>query len=297
MNALFKNPGDALDQAHRWIDESECILVGAGAGLSAAAGIDYTDQKTFATLFPALVRKGFRAQYQLIGFEAWSPEEKWGYWATHVNHVRFGEDTRAVYQDLRVLTSGKDTFVMTSNVDAMFSRNGFDESKLFTPQGDYARLQCRTPCVRTTWRTRPVIDRILATLDPVTQTVTDPGAVPSCPSCGGPVFMNVRLDNAFLDEPYEEQTSRLSRWFAVNRDRRLLVVELGAGFNTPGVIRWPLERLVARSAGARMIRVNLAEPDVPKELGNRAMGLRMNAADAVRGLLLRDGERAARSWS
>lgn len=285
MSTSMKEAREQIERARRWIDESDCILIGAGAGLSAAAGIDYTDQKTFARLFPALVRKGFRAQYQLIGFERWSPEEKWGYWATHVNYVRFGEDRRAVYQDLWALTSSKDTFVITSNVDALFPRNGFDESGFFTPQGDYARLQCCTPCVRTTWPTKPIVDRILPTIDPVTQTITDPDAVPRCPSCGGKVFMNVRLDAAFLEEPYEDQARRLNHWLVENRSRRLLALEVGAGFNTPGVIRRPMEGLVASSAGARLIRINLNDPGVPEELGSRALGISMNAADAIHQLL------------
>ncbi len=279
------SPTDAIDVVSGWLAESECVLIGAGAGLSAAAGIDYTDQKTFARLFPALVRKGFRAQYQLIGFEDWAPAEKWGYWATHVNHVRFGEDRRDVYRQLRELTLEKDTFVITSNVDALFARNGFDESKLYTPQGDYARLQCCTPCVRTTWPTKPVIDRILSTLDPETQAVSDPDAVPRCPSCGGKVFMNVRLDNAFLDDPYEEQAKRLERWLAANRERRLLVLETGAGFNTPSVIRWPMERLVAKWPGARLVRINLTEADVPKQLGARALGIRGHAGAVIQQLV------------
>ena len=81
---------------------------------------------------------------------------------------------------------------MSSNADDMFFKNGFDEKRLFTPQGSYALMQCLKPCRNATWPTKPVIDRILPTIDSETQEVIDPEVIPRCPDCGGPVLMNVR---------------------------------------------------------------------------------------------------------
>lgn len=270
----------ALEQARRWLSESDRVLIGAGAGLSAAAGLDYGDTATFARLFPAFVRRGFRAQYQLIGYSGLTPAQHWGYWSTHVHHVRFGEDARPVYQSLLRLVQGKDSFVLTSNVDMLFARGGFDEARLFTPQGDYARMQCMRPCSRETWPTRPLIERCLAAMDPVTQEVTRADALPSCPRCGGSVFMNVRLDAAFLEEPYVEQARRFQQWLREGAARRLLVLEVGAGFNTPSVVRWRMEHLVHHHPGARLVRINLQHPELPEELGARAVSLELDAGRA-----------------
>jgi NAD-dependent SIR2 family protein deacetylase len=271
----------AAELARRWLAESDRVLIGAGAGMSAAADIDYGDTATFARLFPAFVRMGFRAQYQLIGHEGLTPAQHWGFWSTHVRHVRFGEDERSAYRALRHLVSGKETFVLTSNVDMLFARNGFDEARLFTPQGDYARMQCREPCSRETWPTRPFIERCLAALDPVTQQVTHPDAIPRCPRCGGPVFMNVRLDAAFLEEPYVEQARRFQRWMRDGATQRLLVLEIGAGFNTPSVVRWRMEHLAHHHPAARLVRINLKDPELPEELGERAVSLAMGASQAI----------------
>ena len=281
----------ALEQARQWLGESGRVLIGAGAGLSAAAGIDYGDTATFARLFPAFVRRGFRAQYQLIGYSGLTPAQHWGYWSTHVEHVRFGEDERPVYQSLRRLVADKDTFVLTSNVDMMFARNGFDEARLFTPQGDYARMQCTRPCSRETWPTRPFIERCLAAMDPVNQEVIHAEALPRCPRCGGDVFMNVRLDRAFLEEPYVEQARRFQQWLREGAAHRLLVLEFGAGFNTPSVVRWRMEHLVHQHPGARLVRINPQHPEVPGELGGRAVSLAMEAGAAL--ARLRPGSSAA----
>ena len=273
--------GEAVERARQWLAESDRVLIGAGAGMSAAAGIDYGDTETFARLFPAFVRMGFRAQYQLIGYQRLTPAQHWGYWSTHVKHVRFGEDERPAYQALRHLVRDKDTFVLTSNVDMLFPRNGFDEARLFTPQGDYARMQCQRPCSRETWPTRPFIERALAALDPETQQVTDPDSLPRCPHCGGAVFMNVRLDAAFLEEPYVEQAQRFRQWMREGAAERLLVIEVGAGFNTPSVVRWRMEHLVHHHPAARLVRINLTDPELPEELGERAVALPMGASQAL----------------
>jgi NAD-dependent SIR2 family protein deacetylase len=262
------------------IREADGILIGAGAGLSADAGVDYTDTADFARLFPAMVRRGFRMQAELIGYTGWSPAVQWGYLATHVNEVYFKSPPHPVYKRFLELVQEKDYFVMTSNADGMFIKNGFDEARLFTPQGSYALLQCLKPCSHATWPTKPVIDRILPCIDPWTQEVTDPGVIPRCPRCGGPVFMNVRGGAWFLEDPYVGQAERFSEWVGRKRGR-LLVLEIGAGFNTPGVIRRPMERIVHAHPGAHLVRVNLQWPQVPREIADRSVPLQCSAMEAI----------------
>ena len=240
----------------QWLAEADHVLVGAGAGMSAAAGIDYTDPGDFARVFPHLARRGFSARYQLIGFRGFTPAQHWAYWATHVANVRVGPRPAEVYARLRELLAGKDVFVVTSNVDAMFERNGFDPERIFTPQGDYANMQCRTPCRPVVWPSAPDVQRVLAHIDPATFAVTSDEVLPRCPSCGGEVFLNVRLDRGFVETPYRAQAERLQAWLARARQGRLLLLEVGAGFNTPGVVRQPLERLAAGLSQSRFVRVN-----------------------------------------
>ena len=139
-----------------WLSDSPRVLIGAGAGLSVAAGIDYGDVEDFARRFPALVRRGLTARYQLIGYAGLEDRAFWGYWAAHVADVRFSDRLSAVYTQLRELVAEKDYFVLTSNVDAMFARHGFDSERVCSIQGDYAYLQCVGPCTNEVWPTRPV---------------------------------------------------------------------------------------------------------------------------------------------
>jgi NAD-dependent SIR2 family protein deacetylase len=138
-------------QIREWLDRSNRVLIGAGAGLSADAGVDYTDEADFAAKFPSLVARGIRAAYQMIGYSALPPEAFWGYWLRHVDEVRFGNGRRLVYERLYELVRDKDVFVLTSNVDALFVRNGFADERVCSIQGDFAFVQCLTPCSTDLW--------------------------------------------------------------------------------------------------------------------------------------------------
>ena len=263
------------------LKKADCVLIGAGAGLSVDAGIDVFDQASFARDYPGMVKQGFKMGAELIGYTGWSPELQWGYFAAEANEVRFQNSSQPVYGRLLDLVRNKDYFVSTSNVDAFFVRNGFAQDRVFTPQGDFALMQCQTPCSDETWPTKPIIDRILPTVDPATQMVTDPGVIPHCPNCGGPVMLNVRGGHWFVEEPYKEQAQRFNEWLQGTKDSQLLVIEIGAGFNTPGVIRWPMERIVYTHSNAHLVRVNLQYPQVPQEIADRSFSLQCRAMNFV----------------
>lgn len=262
---------ESKNLAVKLLKDADHVLIGAGAGLSAAAGLDYTDTELFQELFPGLVKQGFRHFYDLFGYNEWSEAEKWGYLANQSNYVRFRPNPHPVYLRLLDLVKEKDYFVITSNADDMFIRNGFESGRIFTPQGSYSLLQCLKPCWRETWPSKPIIERILPVVDPKTHTITDPDAVPYCPNCGGPIFLNVRGGHWFIEDPYKYQQEHFADWIQATVDERLLVLEIGAGFNTPGVIRWPLEKIVYSHPSANLIRVNPQWPDVPKEIVEKSV--------------------------
>ena len=273
-----------IQKCAEFIREAECVLIGAGAGITVDAGYDYTDREAFSRDYPGMARRGFRMKAELIGYTGWSPVLKWGYLAAHVNQVRFESPCHPVYGRLLDLVKDKDYFVMTSNVDGMFAKNGFSEDKVFTPQGDYAFMQCETPCRRETWDIKPVIDRILPAIDPETQEIIDPGVIPTCPNCGGPVFMNVRAAHWFIDDPYREQAARFSEFIQGRKESRLLLIEIGAGFNTPSVIRWPMERITHSDPDAKFIRINPQWPQVPDEIAEKSVTFKKGAMETITGI-------------
>lgn len=274
---------DAIATLRTWLDESDAVLLGAGAGLSADAGFDFTDRRDFARKFPALARQGFRCRAEFVGRDDLAPELRWAYYLAHVNEVRFGPAPTRLYDDLRALVRDRDCFVMTTNADGLFERSGFDPARITTPQGDYARYQCLTPCTQETYSTREIIERYLPRVDRATGTLPD-GDFPRCPRCGGDTFLNVRGGDWFVEGPYVGGWERYRAWRSSRAAKRLLLIELGAGFNTPTWIRWPFERLTRDHAGVRLARVNPGDPEVPSGLGSKAIGLAAPASRVVAAL-------------
>lgn len=265
-----------------WIAEADRVLIGAGAGLSADAGVDYTDEVAFARTFPALVKRGLKAPYQMIGYSGLPPEAFWGYWLKHVDEVRFGDGRRQVYELLFNLVRDKDWFVLTSNVDALFARNGFDAGSVCSIQGDFAFLQCYTPCSDELWPSAPVMARLLPEIKPTTQALRDPALVPTCPNCGGPMFFNVRGGHWFVETPWRRQFEVLREWLLSASNERLLVLDIGSGFNTPSVVRWPMERTARAIPTARFVRINRNDPELHVDLGVRALTVAGGALEVLR---------------
>lgn len=258
------------------IRDAKVVLIGAGAGMSAAAGIDYTDTGRFRQLFPVMYKRGFRNNYQLMGYQGLSPAIIWGYHAMHVQNVAYDNREAAVYQQLFSLVGDKEYFVITSNVDTMFEKNGFDPARIFTPQGNYKLMQCLRPCSDDTYDTRPILDKLLAHLDPVTHEISDTSAIPRCPKCGGEMFMNVRGGRWFIEKPYEQQGARFQSWVHEHLHTPMLIMDLGTGFNTPGVVRWPVEQITYHNPAAFLLRFNRDHPEVPAEIADRSLQLRGN---------------------
>lgn len=265
--------------------DADRVLIAAGAGLSAAAGYDYSDRTSFIKLFPALHRAGFNARYELIGYPL-PARHQWGFWAVHVRDVRLGTDPSPTYRRLREVVGERDHFVMSSNVDALFSRNGFDASRVFTPQGDYALYQCLAPCTRQVWDARPVLEEAYNTLEHRTGQVAET-AVPACPNCGGEVYLNVNAGRWYIADHFWPTGQALNGWLAnaraLARDgQRLVILDVGSGYNTPGVIRWQAERVGRAIPNATLVRLNRDHPEVPQDLAERAYSISSDAADVIR---------------
>lgn len=252
-----------LERAIEAISSADAILVGAGAGMSVPAGIDLMDTKSFAKNFPAMLQYGFTYGYQLMGYPYHDDRLKWGYLSASLNKMlSIGKDD--TYQKLLRLVKDKEYFVVTTNIDRLFHKNDFPEELIYTPQGDTSKFQCKLPCSDDVWDAQDLIDEMIKHIDPKTQYLTREDLIPRCPNCGGEVYMNVRSGAFFIDDPYEQGRINLNNWLNENSQKKLLFLEIGVGYNTPGVIRYPFENMYKQLQHADFIRINSDYSDVPK---------------------------------
>lgn len=287
MSISVPSSDSDLEKIARYLIESERVLIGAGAGLSAAAGIDYTDSETFVRLFPVWAKRGYKMQYQFVGVDEWKEPEKWAYWATHVNYVFYEFPPSPLYQTLHQTVSDKDFYVITSNADGLFIKSGFEPERVFQAQGNYERLHCTNICSRETWETKPFIDKALRHIDHDSFRVADEDALPKCPKCGAPLFVAFRHR-----EEYKQWAVNYENWIRGVMDKKLIVFEFGIGFNTPGVIRWPFERLVKTHSNVLFVRVNTSykhylktgHPEIPSEIEHKSMSINQDAGEFIQQL-------------
>lgn len=204
-----------------------------------------------------------------------------------------------MYSDLRRLVEslGVEYTIMTSNADGLFAQSGFDRERIFTPQGSYARFQSLAPCSADAYfDSMPWVERALPHLDLHDPRIPAdrPDLIPKCERCGGEVFMNVRGGDWFLETPYLEAEKRYKQQVeeilarAEQEGKRVVVLELGSGFNTPSVIRYPSEMLGQR---AELVRVNKDHAEIHSQVSGR--GYRMGAGAFLR-LIMEQRERRER---
>jgi len=162
-------------------------------------------------------------------------------------------------------------------------------NRFLSTQGDYSLLQCLKPCsIESFYDVRPYLQRALPHVNPETMEIPSE-YIPQCPRCKGPMFFCVRGGNWFIESAFKEQRQGYHEFLhriLENQNETLTIIEIGVGFNTPSVLRWPMDQIVTKCKNARLIRINVHAPDVPDRARKekRALGFDGDAAGVVRQL-------------
>ena len=260
---------DNIEELKKIIDEAEAIVIGAGAGLSTAAGLIY-DGPTFIKYFSDIHDKyGYTDMYS-AGFHNFkTSEEKWGYWSRFIYLQRYKEGAKPLYKDLLKILKDKNYFVITTNVDHQFQLSGFDKSRLFYTQGDYGLFQCSKPCHNKTYDNEQIVSDMLNNLK---DGLIPTNLIPKCPICGEEMSMNLRSDETFVeDEGWIKASERYFKFINDNKDKRILFLELGVGFNTPGIIKYPFMQMTYSFKDAYYVCINKGNNYLPKEVKNKSL--------------------------
>jgi NAD-dependent SIR2 family protein deacetylase len=190
----------------------------------------------------------------------------------------------AVYLDLFNLVKDKPYFIITTNVDGQFFKAGFNRDYLFHPQGDYALFQCRRPCSDRLYDNREMIQKMLANMDDAKFQIREDD-IPRCPLCGDYLERNLRIDETFVEAPHLVMRPAYEEFVNRSVSGNLLVLELGVGFNTPGIIRWPFEEITLGHRQATLVRINRDHPEVPSELIGKSVSLDQDISQVLKNLL------------
>ncbi|GFP77219.1 NAD-dependent protein deacetylase, SIR2 family [Clostridium fungisolvens] len=265
---------DNINKAAKLIQEADYILVGAGAGLSAAGGLNYGDSQLFKKWFPKLSEIDIDTIGEAISFywnvDASNKRNFWAYWANHINKIRYEAPALKPYLDLFEILEHKNHFIITTNVDGQFIKAGFDKENIFAPQGDYGLFQCDKPCSDELYDNKVLIDKMIANMDTDKFEVLEED-IPHCPKCGSFMSKNLRVDDTFIEAPHMIKKKNYIDFVNNSMDGKLVLLELGVGFNTPSIIRWPFERITLKHPDAVLIRLNMDYPEVDKKIVHKSL--------------------------
>ncbi len=196
------------------------------------------------------------AEKVLVGIGAeWKLSEDAG--AGRIAEVRDG------YRRLSALLKDKDYFIVTTLTDGEIWETDLDGARVVAPCGNRRLYQCEKACVREVWAASPLPEKV-------------------CPRCGSPLVENTIQAEHYVEEGYLPQWKAYQTWLAGTLNRKLLVLELGEGFRTPTVIRWPFEKTVFFNQKSRMFRIHEHLYQVSREIGERAVSVAENSLSFIR---------------
>ena len=246
------------------MQDCDAVVIGAGAGLSTSAGFVYTGER-FEKYFSDFAAKyGIKDMYSGGFFPFATPEEHWAYWSRYIYINRYMDVPKPVYDDLLKLVADKDYFVITTNVDHCFQKAGFDKKRLFYTQGDYGLFQCSEPCCQETFENEALI-REMVTRQKNMKIPTE--LLPVCPHCGKPMTMNLRSDDKFVeDEGWHRAAERYENFLRTRNGQKILFLELGVGYNTPVIIKYPFWQMTAKNPNAIYACINQGQAVCPQEI-------------------------------
>lgn len=280
----YLNYSQQLKNLANQIKECEAIIIGAGSGLSSAAGLTYSGER-FNKYFSDFINKYHLTDMYSAGFYPYeSLEEYWAYWSRHIYYNRYIDAPKDTYQKLLQLVKDKDYFVLTTNVDHQFQKAGFDKKRLFYSQGDYGLWQCSKPCHQKTYDNKEIVEKMLLKQKDLK---IPSSLIPYCPKCGAFMTMNLRCDQTFVqDEGWYQGQFRYNDFINKHRDLKIIYLELGVGQNTPVIIKYPFWNYTNSNKKATYVCINYGESFCPDEIKKQVILINGDIDQVINDLLL-----------
>jgi NAD-dependent SIR2 family protein deacetylase len=285
FRTVTKQPNEMcspIEQLKQAFHEASAVIIGAGAGLSTSAGFVY-DGERFEQHFSDFGTKyGFHDMYSGGFYPYQTQEEHWAYWSRYIYVNRYMDPPKPIYDQLFDLVKEKDYFVLTTNVDHCFQKAGFDKNRMFYTQGDYGLFQCSEPCCQETFENEELIRSMVEQQ----QNMRIPSElIPRCSHCGKPLTMNLRSDETFVQDSGWYAAARRYQDFLQGHQRgKILYLELGVGYNTPGIIKYPFWRMTLKNPKSTYACLNFGEASAPKEIKNRAICINNDIGETLKQL-------------
>lgn len=274
---------DDLKKLKEQIENADVIIIGAGAGLSTSAGLEYSGKRFYDNFSDFAKKYGLQDMYSAGFYHFETLEEYWAYWSRHIYLNRYQAIPNRAYNDLLSLVKDKDYFVLTTNVDHCFQKAGFDKKRLFYTQGDYGLFQCSKACQQETYDNEIQVKQMVK-LQKDMKIPTD--LIPYCPYCGAPMTVNLRIDGTFVqDNGWYKASERYSDFLRRHENLHVLYLELGVGNNTPVIIKYPFWNMTSKNKNAVYACINYQKAYCPPQIEKQSICIQSDIGKVIRDLL------------
>ena len=277
-----KSCSEPLERLQAALRDCDAVVIGAGSGLSTAAGFTYNGER-FKKYFSDFAEKyGIKDMYSGGFYPFATPEEHWAYWSRYIYINRYMDAPKPVYENLLKLVADKDYFVVTTNVDHCFQKAGFDKRRLFYTQGDYGLFQCSEPCCQETFDNEAVIRQMI---EQQKNMKVPTELLPVCPHCGKPLTMNLRCDDTFVeDDGWHRAAERYENFLRTRAGGKILFLEFGVGYNTPIIIKYPFWQMTAKNPNATYVCINQGQAVCPQEIERQSVCIHADIGQILQSL-------------
>lgn len=252
-------PTSNLDQSAQEIldllNQSDAVVVGIGAGLTSAANIGYSGSR-FEQHFADFIKKYNlldMLQASLFDYPNWQT-----YWAFHSRFIKlncFDLPKSSLFLNLKEILDKHNYFIITTNSDNSLQVNDFDENKIFYIQGKYDLLQCSQMCLNKLYQKNDLIKDMVENQKDM---LVDSALIPKCPNCDAFLEVNKRIafKGMVEDENFFLQKEKYEKFLQENKDKKVVFLEIGVGYTTPQLIKWPFWQMTVDNPKAKYVVLN-----------------------------------------
>lgn len=279
-----KKFAEACAFAAEKIAAAEAVLVGLGAGMSAADGHTYSGARFRENFGDFADKYGIQDMYSGGFYPFPTLAEFWAWWSRQIHLNRYADGPGQAYHALASILQGRNYFILTTNVDHLVQKAGLDKKRLFYTQGDFGLFQCSVPCRQETYDNKEVVEKMVREQRDMKVPAE---LIPYCPHCGAPMTTNLRIDDRFVqDKGWHEAAERYETFVRENQTGRVLYLEIGVGANTPGIIKYNFWQQTLANPEAFYMTINQDDARFPRDLSGRAAGFQVDAAAFLTGIAL-----------
>lgn len=276
-NGQYKEVVNSLIQH---IQDADAIVVGGASGMSAAAGFRhyYEYDKDFIENLGEFGKKyGYRNTFDGFYYHYRTSEERWAFNARDICMI-LDAKTGQPYYDLYEILKDKNYYILTTNQDTQFNRV-FPEEKISAIQGDWRYFQCSRRCHDELYNSVDTLHKLNKSIDENLKVPKD--MIPRCPRCGAEMEPWVRSWTFLEGKKYREEYSKLNKFLKANKNKKILLLELGVGRMTPMFIQEPFWQMAYTWPNAYYITINPRDALVPEELKEKGLAIHEDIAKVL----------------